>query len=148
MKLNYSKIRKVKDPIISTNGSAGIDFFIPDEFGTIYFKPQESVLIPSGIKMNIPNGYTLIAFNKSGICTKKVLTIGAEVIDSDYQGEIHIHLINSGFIEVNVNGGDKIAQFILFEIPKIKLTCIDNERNLYDSISKRGSKGFGSTDSI
>ena len=110
-------------------------------------KPGESVLIPSGIKAQVPKGHALIAFNKSGVATKKGLQVGACVVDEDYQGEIHIHLTNVSNNETYISQGDKIVQFLLVPI------CYDapelvNPEDLFDGVSDRGTGGFGSTGTI
>ena len=93
-KLRFSRVRKVIPPIRAHSLDAGIDFFVPSDFSITKVAPGNSIKIPSGIKANIPQGYALIAFNKSGVCTTLDIIAGACVIDSGYQGEIHIHLIN------------------------------------------------------
>jgi dUTP pyrophosphatase len=142
--MKLSKIRNVKTPNRGTEKSAGIDFFIPDEFQKQIIKPGESVLIPSGIRVNVPTGYMLTAFNKSGIATKKSLLVGACVVDEDYQGEIHIHLINAGSQETEIEGGQKIIQLILVPVFYDGIEEVNIE-DLYTSVSERGEGGFGST---
>ena len=144
MVLNFTKVRDVKSPNRGTSQSAGIDFFVPDDFQTIALMPGESCLIPSGIKVNVPTGHALIAFNKSGVSVKKELHIGACVIDEDYQGEVHLNLTNVGNRTQIVERGDKITQFILLPVNYSMPTEVA-EKNLYSAKSSRGSGGFGST---
>ena len=92
--MRISKVRGVKTPTRGTKQSAGIDFYVPDDFEVIEVSPGQKAFIPSGIKANVPAGHALIAFNKSGIALKKSLFIGACVVDEDYQGEIHLHVVN------------------------------------------------------
>lgn len=147
MELKYSKVRNVKSPERGTIGSAGIDFYIPDNWNDgkefILFQ-QNDILIPSGIKMDIPDGYALIAFNKSGIATKMKLDVMACVCDSDYQGEIHIHLMNNGFSATRIKPGMKIAQFLLVPIEHSSLKEVSIE-NLFSKETDRAESGFGST---
>ena len=91
--MQIAKIRNVKTPTRGTNGSAGIDFYVPDDYpdSLCTIPPGDRFFIPSGIKANVPEGYALIAMNKSGVALKKGLMVGACVVDSDYQGEIHLH---------------------------------------------------------
>ena len=63
--MKFSKVREVKTPQRANLTDAGIDFFVPEDQSTISLTPGESCLIPSGIKVNVPEGYALIAFNKS-----------------------------------------------------------------------------------
>ena len=101
-------------------------------------------MIPSGIKVNVPEGYALIAFNKSGVATKKGLQVGACVVDCGYQGEIHIHLVNVGQEFAQLNPGDKVVQFVLIKLGDPVIQQV-SEDDLYEKESNRGEGGFGST---
>ena len=142
--MKISRIREVKLPERGTVGSAGIDFFIPKDFPEVVLEPQRSILIPSGIKVNIPKGMAMIAFNKSGIATKHKCLVGACVVDEDYQGEVHIHLINSGDRPVILSPDMKIIQFVVLAIDNCILEEVELN-NLYLEESERGTGGFGST---
>ena len=143
--LFFQKIRKVKSPNRGTSASAGIDFFIPDELAPIEIPPFGDALIPSGIKVRIPKGFALIGFNKSGVATKKKLDVGSQVIDEDYTGEMHLHLVNTSERSITLLPGEKILQFIL--IPVSYANTIEISAEEYDSFgeTERGSGGFGST---
>ena len=148
-KIYFSKIRDVKSPTRGTKESAGIDFYIPNdwpvnEWKTFTLLPHEDILIPSGIKVNMPKGHALIAYNKSGVVTKKKLLVGACVVDSDYQNEIHLHLVNTGQLPQMLSAGDKIIQFILTPINFAEIEEV-KEPELYLEITERGLGGFGST---
>lgn len=146
-KLKIFKTREVKDPEYGTLGSAGIDFFVPQDINENFFiPPGGSILIPSGIKANVPDNMVLIAFNKSGVATKKRLAVGAQVVDSDYQGEIHIHVYNTGDKHIRINPGDKLVQFILLPYIHANLEFCDTLEEVFPINSIRGEGGFGSTD--
>jgi len=144
--MRIAKLRKVKTPTRGTKGSAGIDFYVPDNYpadvGPI--NPGSAVFIPSGIQAEVPAGYALIAFNKSGVALKKGLTVGACVVDSDYQGEIHLHLVNTSTESVHVEAGEKLVQFLLIPVDHCGIEVVDKDA-LFQSESQRGSGGFGST---
>jgi len=159
--MKYTKIRKVKSPTRGTSQSAGIDFYIPDEWndGQPYSVPPGGrVLIPSGIKVNVPTGYALIAFNKSGVASKTGLVVGACVVDEDYQGEVHLNMINTNQLteafdgtayatnsgHVTLNPGDKLTQFILVPVNYATPEEVELE-NLYQETTERGEGGFDST---
>lgn len=174
-RVQFTKIRDVKSPNRANMHDAGIDFFIPnytEEFaqvlkhknaknkiqyhlafdedcGTymeITLGAHEQICIPSGIKVNIMDKNTYLdANNKSGVATKYSLIVGAKVIDADYQGEVHINLINTSNKPVTIRTGQKIVQFIHKEYIPSDFIEIANEE--YDSISKtdRGEGGFAST---
>ena len=140
--MKIQKIRNVKTPGRGTSQSAGIDFYVPEEFTTSVLQPGESVLIPSGIKVQVPTGYMLTAFNKSGVATKQGLSIGACVVDEDYEGEIHLHLINTSNFNTLVEPGKKIAQFILIPVNYENVEVVEE---LESRNTQRGAGGFGST---
>lgn len=124
--MKISKIREVKTPTRGTECSAGLDFYVPKGF-TARLTSGTDILVPSGIRVEVPHGYALIAMNRSSVATstdamrrvgltpkantpKGTLVVGACVVDEDYQGEIYIHLINVGrSIEV-IHPGMKVAQ--------------------------------------
>ena len=134
--MKISKIREVKTPTRGTGCSAGLDFYVP-------------------------NGYALIAMNRSSVATstdamrrvgltpkantpKGTLVVGACVVDEDYQGEIYIHLINVGrSIEV-IHPGMKVAQFVLTPVSYEGVEVVDEEE-LFNQATERGKGGFGST---
>lgn len=144
--LRFAKTREVKTPNYGTDGSAGIDLYIPQDFTAVNLLPGDDILIPAGLKFDIPKDTALIVFNKSGVATKKRLQVGACVIDSDYQGEVHIHVFNTGVNTVHLEPGDKIVQLIHLPYYKSILLEAKNETDLYSfKKSERGSGGFGST---
>ena len=143
--MRISKIRDVKTPTRGTAKSAGLDFYVPNDFEPWWVCRNCGVNIPSGIKANIPEGFALIAFNKSGIAVKNGLQIGACVADEDYQGEIHLHVVNVGNNgPVLIAPGMKLVQFILLPVNYEAIEVVD-ENELYNEASERGEGGFGST---
>ena len=144
--MKICKIRDVKTPTRGTQGSAGIDFYVPNNYPESLQKilPGERYLIPSGIKANVPEGYALIAFNKSGIALNKTLMVGACVVDSDYQGEIHLHLVNTSSNDVTIEPGEKLTQFLLVPVNHSAVEVVF-ANDLFDDKSERGTGGFGST---
>lgn len=168
-RIRFIKVRSVKSPSRSY-GSAGIDFYVPytlslddisyhgqveiitDPYGlmdSIKLYPNSRVLIPSGIRVLIePKQSALIASNKSGISTRKGLVFTAQVVDSDYTGEIHIGIANIGHLAQEIHSGEKIIQFIHTPILLSPLEEISGDEYLQEESSwgSRGSNGFGSTD--
>ena len=142
--MKISKKREVKNPTRANSTDAGIDFFVPEDQSTIKIFPGDSCLIPSGVKVNVPEGFALVAFNKSGVAVKKQLYAGACVVDCGYQGEVHINLTNVGKEEQYIKPGDKIIQFVLLPLGEPSVELVDEE-NLYEEESNRGAGGFGST---
>jgi len=142
LKMKVQKLRNVKTPNRGTTASAGIDFYVPEDFETISLKPGESVLIPSGIKVQVPRGYALIAFNKSGVAVKQGLSVGACVVDEDYEGEVHLHMINTSDKDQVVATGQKLVQFVLIPVSYID---VEEVEQIQSRNTERGAGGFGST---
>lgn len=150
--LSYSTI--FRDSVATYwDGSYGADQLNEAGYGYLewnnafYIHPFGSVLIPSGVKIAIPDGWGLLFANKSGVCTKKGLIVGAQVIDSAYRGEVHIHLINTRNISVSIDPGEKIIQGLVIQIPRISLEQVDDILTV-PANDPRGSGGFGSTDLV
>lgn len=144
--MKFIKIRDVKTPSRGTPKSAGIDLFIPNDSHELKVSPGKSVLIPSGLKVNVPENHAFIAFNKSGIATKKHLAVGACVVDEDYQGEIFIHVYNVGESDVLLFPGEKIIQCVLLPVNYSEVEIVESEAELWEGKeSERGEGAFGST---
>jgi len=138
-KLKYQLLSEnAKDPVRGTPGSSGIDVFSPID---IDVAPRGDALIPIDVRFEIPFGWDLAVYNKSGISMKKKLTKGAELIDSDYRGTVHIHFFNNSDVEVQIRKGDKIAQLVMREVWMGDLEKSDN----ISTETVRGEGAFGST---
>ncbi len=132
---------KVQIPKYKTDGSSGMDLmaFIDNP---IKIKPQESVLIPTGISIAIPEDTEVQIRPRSGLAAKSSISVlnTPGTIDSDYRGEIKIILFNHGKEEFIVNNNDRIAQMILMPIIKAEFEEVEDLPK-----TLRGSGGFGST---
>lgn len=174
--IKFLKVRDVKSPSRANAYDAGIDFYVPQltkefidllgeknpqlklkrrisfsEFGEgkIELWPSDRILIPSGIHCQMSNpGRALIAANKSGVASKHGLIFGAQVVDYEYQGEIHLNLINTGDGIITLTSGMKILQFL--EMPVfnsiIEIEEGKEPKEFYEEETTRGHSGFGSTD--
>lgn len=128
-------------PARSTPGAAGYDMCACLEVPvTIY--PGETVMIPTGIAMEIPLGVAGLIFPRSGMASKRGLAPANKVavIDPDYRGEIFIALLNHGKVHQVIQPGDRIAQmlFVPYFAPELEEVETLSE-------TKRGAGGFGST---
>lgn len=117
----------------------------------VTIRPHARILIPSGIRVLLePKQSMFMAANKSGVCTKKGLIFGAEIVDSPYTGEVHISLINTSNSNVTLKPGEKIVQFI--HVPIFDTEPEEIPQQLYEDMAKnwgtRGDKGFGSSDGV
>lgn len=144
-KLIFTKTTDVKSPVRGHDTDAGIDFFIPNDFEETILLPGEDVLIDAGIRVVVPKGYALIFKEKSGVATKRKLTVGACVVDSDYRGNVHLHLFNNGNENQTLSAGDKIVQGLVMPISLCQTEEVSGE--VYDEYcnTERGEGGFGST---
>lgn len=147
MNVRILKIRDVKTPSRGTSGSAGLDFYVPNDWKQQSIAPGTGLNIPSGIRAIIPQGHALIAFNKSGIAVKNKLQVGACVVDEDYTGEIHLNVINIGNGVQEINPGMKLTQFLLVPVVYASIMELspEDEELFYERQSERGDGGFGST---
>ena len=136
--LKYSLKSYGITPTRDTNGASGIDIYSPKNFS---IPPYEDILISSGVCFDIPEGFDLTVCNKSGISTKKKLIKGAELIDNDYIGEVHIHLFNLSKNPTGIKKGEKIIQLVLRPVNICNLIKIKKIKKK----TLRGKKGFGST---
>jgi dUTP pyrophosphatase len=145
--MKYIKTRNVKDPTRGTADSAGIDFYIPNDFNNGFeylLHPNDSVNIPSGIKVVLEPGTCGIFFNKSGIAVKGML-VGAQVIDADYRGEVHLNIHNTSRLSHVLKPGQKITQLIIQSIDLAVPKLITEDEYSQNDTTERGSGGFGST---
>jgi dUTP pyrophosphatase len=142
--MNYSKTRDVKSPCRGHEHDAGIDFFVPNDFAGQTIMPGKQIIIDTGIKIDVPVGHALVAFNKSGVATRKQLLVGACVIDHGYQGTININLHNVGDQKQTIEPGEKVVQFVLLRLGTPYLLEIPEE-DLFAEESARGVGKFGST---
>jgi len=144
--INVFKVRETaKIPQRAHPTDAGIDFYYYPEHPTLLgIEPGQSVLLPTGIKMEVPSTCMLQIMNKSGIASKRHLITGACVVDEGYTGEIFVNLHNIGTETNFIESGQKIAQGVFVRIEKPVLLEI-NEDNLYGGGTSRGSGALGST---
>lgn len=109
---------------------------------TIILKPGESVKVPTGIYLEIPNNYEVQIRPRSGLALKHQITVlnTPGTIDADYRGEICVILINHGKCDFLIEPKMRIAQMVLS--PTYKANFIKKEEL---SVTSRGGEGFGHT---
>lgn len=142
--LEYETLRVKRlhpDAQLPTRGSAsaaGLDLYALEEAIAL---PQSSVLIPTGLSVEIPEGlYGRIA-PRSGFSLATGLVVNAGVIDSDYRGEVKIMFFNYLDDEVKLHKGNKVAQLILEKIAILPVEEVTDHL----TETARGEGGFGST---
>lgn len=137
--LKFKKLSEnAKTPTRGTEGSSGLDVYAPVD---VVIPARGDFLIPLDIAFDIPFGWDLAVYNKSGVSTKKHLCKGAELIDSDYTGNCHIHLFNHSDNDVEFKAGEKVAQLVMREVWMGELEEVDD----LNKVTERGAGGFGST---
>lgn len=130
-------------PTQGTPGAAGFDLCACIATPvTIY--PGETVLIPTGLAMEIPLGVAGLIFARSGMASKRGLAPSNKVavIDPDYRGEIFVSLLNHGKVQQTVEPGERIAQMLFMPYGVPLFTLVEEL-----SGTQRGEGGFGSTGS-
>ena len=135
------KFQKILDEAIIPHyahpGDAGMDIFSAEE---AIIKAGERKNIKTGVKMELPDGFVGLVWDKSGLALKNGIKTMAGVIDADYRGEIGIVLVNLSENDYKIEKGQKIAQML---IQKVERAEIEEAREL--SETKRGEGSFGST---
>ena len=128
-------------PSPKTSGASGLDLRANID-QAIVLKPLERVLIPTGLRIAIPDGHEGQVRARSGLALKHGITLanGLGTIDSDYRGEIGVILINLGEEDYIIDRGDRIAQLIIIRYETIKLKQVE-----YLDETERGDGGFGHT---
>ncbi len=139
------KIKKLDDkaiiPTYGTEYSAGADLYALTDT-SITVDSGKTVLVHTGISMEIPEGFVGLVFARSGLATKKNLAPANKVgvIDADYRGEIMVALHNHGAAPQTVESGERIAQLAIVPFLKAEFEECDEL-----SDTERGTGGFGST---
>ena len=109
---------------------------------SITINPGGRALIPTGLRVAIPEGYEIQVRPRSGLALKNGITLlnTPGTIDADYRGDIGVIVINHGTEPFTIMAGDRIGQIVLNKVERIEWKEVDN---LSDTI--RGEGGFGST---
>jgi dUTPase len=132
---------------LSDNNETFVKFDEAEGKNYFLLAPLARVNIPSGIYCQMQEeGRALIAANKSGIASKHGLIFGAQVVDFEYQGEIHINVINASSKVVRIYEGQKLIQFLETPIFNSEIEEVETLQNLYQGATSRADGGFGSTD--
>jgi dUTP pyrophosphatase len=143
--IQISVINKSNNPLpaYQTEHAAGLDLcaFLAEP---ICLKPMERMLIPTGLFIEIPEGYEAQIRPRSGLALKHGITVlnSPGTIDADYRGEVKVLLINLGSEPFTVQSGERIAQMVVSahaQIEWLEATVL--------SQTARGMGGYGSTGS-
>lgn len=128
-------------PKYETSGSAGMDVRANiDE--PIILRSLERVLVPTGLKIAIPEGYEVQVRPRSGLAIKHGITLlnTPGTIDSDYRGELKVIMVNLSKDEYTINPQERIGQLVLNKVAQMELVEVDSLDE-----TERGAGGFGHT---
>ena len=145
MTLKIAKIDpRVQLPGYESAGAAGMDLraFLAEELS---IPPLGRARVPTGLRIEIPEGYEGQVRPRSGLAAKFGVTLlnSPGTIDSDYRGELGIILVNLGAEDFIVKDGDRIAQLVIAPVLTVADIAVVEAGEL--SVTARGSGGFGST---
>lgn len=128
-------------PAYETIASAGMDLRANLE-ETLYIKPLERILVPTGIFIELPVGYEAQVRPRSGLAYKKGVGVvnSPGTIDADYRGEIKVILINLSNGTLELQDGERVAQMIIAKHERAQWVEVEEL-----DITERGAGGFGST---
>jgi dUTP pyrophosphatase len=131
-------------PQFQSDDAVGLDLYaaVSGDEETV-LTPGSRALIPTGLALEVPNGYEAQIRPRSGLALKYGITVlnSPGTIDPDYRGEIGVILINFGQNSFSVERGARIAQLVVCRVERVEL--VRSERL---TVTARGSNGFGSTE--
>ncbi|MDP4147999.1 MAG: dUTP diphosphatase [Bacteroidota bacterium] len=128
-------------PAYATEGSAGMDLraHLPEQ---VVLRPMERKLIPTGLYLELPQGYEAQVRPRSGLAINQGITClnSPGTVDSDYRGEIKVILINLSGEEQSIRPGDRIAQMVISPVQQIEWQEVGEV-----AATTRNAGGFGHT---
>lgn len=142
-------MEKVKVKIVNVSGneipkyettmSAGMDLRANLK-EDVLLKPGGRALIPTGIRIQLPEGYEAQVRPRSGLAIKKGVTVlnAPGTVDADYRGDVGVILINHGFEDFIIRNGDRIAQMVIAKHERAEWVEVSNLDE-----TERGEGGFG-----
>ena len=130
-------------PAYQTQGAAGADICanLPDR-GEIVLTAGARALVPTGLRLQIPDGFEVQLRPRSGLALKHGITLpnSPGTIDSDYRGPLGVIVMNAGDAEFIIRHGDRIAQMVVAPVVQARFAVADGL-----DATARGEGGFGST---
>lgn len=124
-------------PQYANSGDAGLDLYSIED---VVLKPGERRAIATGIKMEIPDGYVGLVWDKSGVALNSGVKTMGGVVDSGYRGEVRAIIINLSDKDFMIKKYSKVAQMIIQKFEQVGIETVNEI-----SESERGDGGFGST---
>lgn len=129
------------EPEYATSLSAGMDIRA-DIAESVVLKPLQRAMIPTGLFVELPEGYELQVRPRSGLAAKHGITVlnSPGTVDADYRGEIKVILVNLGSEPFEIKRGERIAQMVVARYERVEWLPSEHL-----SETGRGEGGFGST---
>lgn len=128
-------------PHYATEGSSGMDIraWLDED---LVLQPFERMLVPTGLFIELPDGYEVQVRPRSGLAVKQGITClnSPGTVDADYRGELKVVLINLSNEPQAIRSGDRIAQMVMQKVEKINWQPVD-----FINETERGTGGFGHT---
>ena len=140
--MNIKKLNEnARIPTYGSEFAAGADLYACLD-ADVTIAPAETLLIHTGLAMQIPEGLVGLIYARSGLASKKGLAPANKVgvIDSDYRGEIMVALHNHGTLPQTISDGERIAQIVFAPYYTAEFSVVDELDG-----TTRGTGGFGST---
>lgn len=128
-------------PAYETTGSAGMDLRAAiDE--PVVIGPLQRAIIPTGLRIALPEGYECQIRPRSGLAAKHGVTVlnSPGTIDADYRGEIKVILVNLSDVPFTVNPGERVCQMVVARYSRVEWVQVETL-----DVTERGSGGFGHT---
>lgn len=130
-----------KLPAYATEGAACFDLSAAIDKAVVV-PPCQAVIVPTGLKVEVPPGHVLKLYSRSGHGFKNNVRLAncVGIIDSDYRGEVMASIFNDSVNEFRIQPGDRILQGMIEKAEQVEIVKVN-----YLSDTKRGIGGFGST---
>jgi dUTP pyrophosphatase len=127
------------EPIYAKPGDAGCDLRSTHQF---LIGAGERMLVPTGVKLAMPDGYVGLVHPRSGLAAKHGITVlnAPGTVDAGYRGEIMVTLLNTSSEDFAIEIGDRIAQLLFQKVERARFVAVDELPE-----SSRGESGFGSS---
>ena len=139
--VNVKVVKETEDAVLPQYahfGDAGADLFASEE---IEIQPNEVKIVPTGLRVEIPDGYEMQVRPRSGMTVKTAVITQLGTVDSCYRGPLGVMMYNHGNTPYRVQKGDKIAQAVIMPTYHGNFLIVDKLTE-----TERGEGGFGSTD--
>ena len=127
------------EPIYAKPGDAGCDLRSTNQ---LVIGAGERMLVPTGVKLAMPDGYVGLVHPRSGLAAKNGITVlnAPGTVDAGYRGEIMVTLLNTSFEDFAIEVGDRIAQLLFQKVERARFVTVGELPE-----SSRGEGGFGSS---